>query len=379
MEGHAACKMDHAAACRAIVAGIDNTMFSDQPEGRMNYEGSERHDDGVATYRAKGTDETGFPAGRTVLLVIDPVNDFLSKGGAAWEMTKSTVKMNNVVKNLKRAIEGARSRGIPILFGPMAYTKEDYADMELQRRSGINRLMFEHKMFLAGSWGADFHPELQPEEDDIVLQPHKGTDVFETDLPEHLRSLDATHLVIAGMTANLCCESTGRHATEHGYDVTFLSDAIGSESIPSYEAAIHLNYPLIANGVMKVEAFLTALDPAEAGSASVQPGDTVFGSDDGEIGKVDEVMQASDRHEAYMLVARGVIFEKDTYIPLDAVTRRSGTSVFINIPKLVVGKMPWSEPPSPEARREKQGPPVAAVDKLYQSRSPTKQRTMMET
>jgi hypothetical protein len=31
------------------------------------------------------------------LLVIDPVNDFLHEEGAAWEMTKSTVKKNDVV------------------------------------------------------------------------------------------------------------------------------------------------------------------------------------------------------------------------------------------------------------------------------------------
>jgi ureidoacrylate peracid hydrolase len=89
-------------------------------------------------------------------------------------MTKATVAMHDVVANLKRAIEGARRRGIPVLYGPMAYTEEDHADHELHRRSGINRLMFEHKMFLAGSWGADFHPELRPTDGDIVLLPHKG-------------------------------------------------------------------------------------------------------------------------------------------------------------------------------------------------------------
>jgi ureidoacrylate peracid hydrolase len=86
-----------------------------------------------------------------VAVVIDPVNDFLSEGGAGWEMTKTTVKMHDVIGNLKRAIAGARERGIPVLFGPMAYTAEDYADGELQRRCGINRIMFEQKMYLAGS------------------------------------------------------------------------------------------------------------------------------------------------------------------------------------------------------------------------------------
>ncbi len=92
----------------------------------------------------------------------------------------------------------------------MAYTSSDYADAELHRRTGINRIMFERQMFLAGSWGADFHPDLRPREGEIVLRPHKGTDVFETDLPEHLDARGTTQLMIAGMTANLCVESTGR-------------------------------------------------------------------------------------------------------------------------------------------------------------------------
>ncbi len=135
----------------------------------------------VDTYLARDEDSLAFPPERTVLLVIDPVNDFLSEGGAGWEMTKGTVKRNDVVANLARAIDGARRHGIPVLFGPMAYTAEDYADQGLQRRTGINRIMFEQKMFLAGSWGADFHPDLRPAEGEIVLLPHKGTDVFETD------------------------------------------------------------------------------------------------------------------------------------------------------------------------------------------------------
>jgi len=322
----------------------------------------------VDSYRVRGSEGLIFDHHHTVLLVIDPVNDFLSEGGAGWEMTKGTVKKNDVVENLRRVIEGAREREIRVVFGPMAYTQEDYADEELQRRSAINRLMFEHKMFQAGTWGADFHPDLQPTDDEIVLRPHKGIDVFETDLPEHLERLNTTHLVIAGMTANLCCESTGRHAMEHGYDVTYIKDAIGAESLPAYEASIHLNYPLIANAVITVDDFLAAADQSEG---AIHPGDTVFGSDHGEIGTVKEVVPVGPDRRGYLLVPRGLIFEKDTFIPLDAVVKKAGDRVFINIPKLIVGKMPWSEPPSVEGYVEKLGPPRDKVEQLYGSRSPT--------
>jgi len=323
-----------------------------------------------ATYLPKNENEYSYPPDRTVLLVIDPVNDFLSEGGAAWELTKNTVKMNNVIENLQRVISGARAKGIAVLFGPMAYTEEDYANEHLQKRSGINRMMYEMKMFQAGSWGADFHPDLQPQPGDVILQPHKSCDVMQTDLKEELERRGTTHIVIAGMTANLCCESTGRHAMEKGYDVTFISDAIGAAGVMEYEAAIMVNFPLISNAVLKTEDFLAAIEGGNTASLQFQVGDTVRGSDGGEIGTVKEVQQGSDE-TGYLMVPMGMIFKDDTYIPLDAVIKRTATDVFINVPKMVAGKMPWSEPPTSNVVKEKQGQPAAQVDKLYQSFAPT--------
>lgn len=341
-------------------------MSSDASTG-----GTARDNEGGATYLARAEAGSAFPPGRTALLVIDPVNDFLSEGGAGWDLVKVTVLKNGVVANLKRAIEGARERGIPVLFGPMAYTEEDYREHQLHRRSGINRVMFERKMFLAGSWGADFHPDLRPRPEEVVLLPHKGIDVFETDLPDHLRRLGATHLVIAGMTASLCCESTGRHAMEAGYDVTFLSDAVGSESVASYEAAVHLTYPMVGNAVLKVEEFLAALDAAGAARAEVRPGDTVRGSDHLEIGTVKEVVEASESTAAHLVLPRGLLFGRETYVPLDAVVRRAGTEVFVNVPRIVVEQMPWGEPPSRAECEARYGPRAADVGHLYRSRSPS--------
>jgi ureidoacrylate peracid hydrolase len=313
--------------------------------------------------------EVHFDPARTALLIIDPVNDFLHEQGAGWELTASTVKKNDVVAQLARLAVGARARGVPVLFGPMAYTEEDYADEQLQRRSGINRVMFERRMFLAGSFGADFHPDIQPQEGDVVLQPHKGTDVMQTDLREHLDRLGTTHLVLAGMTANLCVESTARHATELGYDVTFLSDAIGAESLPAYEASIHLNYPLIGNAVLEVDDFLTAVSPPADGAA-VRTGDEVYGSDRGKIGAVDEVVPPQNGVPGYLSVPRGLL-DKDTFIPLDAVMHRAEERVYVNVPKLVVGKMPWGDRPTAADARSKLGSPAAQVEALYRSRGPS--------
>ncbi len=87
-------------------------------------------------------------------------------------------------------------------------------------------------------------------------------------------------------------------------------------------------------------------------------GDTVYGSDRGKIGTVEEVVPAQDGAPAYLVVPRGLVFDKDTFIPLDAVTHRAKDRVFINIPKLVIGKLPWAERPTAETARSKLGPPI---------------------
>jgi ureidoacrylate peracid hydrolase len=318
-------------------------------------------------YRLHGTPGRTFDPARTALLIIDPVNDFLAEDGAAWELTESTVTKHDVIGHLRQLIDGVRAEGVPVLYGPMAYTADDYAHQELHRRTGINRIMFEQQMFLAGSWGADFHDELRPADDEVVLGPHKGTDVFETDLPEHLERLGVVHLIIAGMTANLCVESTGRHAAEAGYDVTFVRDAIGAENLPAYEASIRINFPLIGNAVMDTEDVLRAFGPDRLPRA----GDDAYASDQLKLGTVADVVDDAPDSPGYILVERG-IFRSDTYVPLDAVVKVSEGKAFVNIPKLVVGKMPWNEAPTSAARLEKVGPEESSVGALYGTVAPTK-------
>lgn len=42
----------------------------------------------------------------------------------------------------------------------------------------IDKIMFDRRMFNKGTWGADFHPELKPDENTFVLAPHKGLSNF---------------------------------------------------------------------------------------------------------------------------------------------------------------------------------------------------------
>ena len=140
---------------------------------------------------------------------------------------------------------------------------------------------------------------------------------------------------------------------EHGYDVTFLRDAIGADTLAAYEASIRLNYPLIGNAVLDVAEFFAAVDAARP---LPKKWDKVVGSDHLPVGTVEEVVQGNAETPGYMVVPRGLVFERETFIPLDAVVKVGDGEVFINVPRLFVGNMPWDEPPTSASRQEKLGP-----------------------
>jgi nicotinamidase-related amidase len=64
-----------------------------------------------------------------------------------------------------------------------------------------------------------------------------------TDLDATLKSLGAETLVMAGIMANLGVESTARAASDQGYDLVFVEDAMSALTLAEHEAAVNLNFP----------------------------------------------------------------------------------------------------------------------------------------
>lgn len=205
---------------------------------------------------------TVYEPGRTGLLLIDTVNEIFSEGGKGYPNFKEEFGRIGTFENIKRLLAGAREQGIPVFFAPMSYTEEDYTSWK--HLSGIHREMYENRMFEAGSWGADFHPELSPAAGEIIIAPHKNIDVFATtDLDVQLRQHNVEYLATAGMIGTMCVESTARSAMERGYHVTTFTDATAAfGGRDAYEAMI-LRYPMISHATLTVDEFLTATRRAQ--------------------------------------------------------------------------------------------------------------------
>jgi nicotinamidase/pyrazinamidase len=114
---------------------------------------------------------------------------------------------------------------------------------------------------VAGSWGAEFHPDLRVEgpvvrkgvggEDGYsaftVRDPETGEESH-TDLEGILRERGVTDVVVCGLATDYCVKETARDAARLGFATTLLADGIGSVNIEPGDGARAIA-SMIASGV----------------------------------------------------------------------------------------------------------------------------------
>jgi nicotinamidase-related amidase len=197
---------------------------------------------------------------KTAMFVTDPQNDFLSKKSPAWGLVGPTVIKHKVVEKEKALKSLAKELGIPVFYSTHMYSAQDFANWK--SLNGIDKIMFENKMFAQGTWGIDYHPELKPDSNTIVMNPHKGLSNFWSgDAAIQLRQYGIETIILYGMSANMCVESHARDAIENGFDVIIIADATAAAGDAAYEAAI-TNFEFLAHEVVTTNQIMKRLKEA---------------------------------------------------------------------------------------------------------------------
>jgi nicotinamidase-related amidase len=182
---------------------------------------------------------------RTAVLITDPQIDFLKPDSVVWDKVGETVEENAVVDKLRRLRDAAAEGDVPVFYSPHEYEDAEYESWE--HLNTIDQIMFDTRMFDVAGDGADFVPELEPDDNTFVLSPHKQLSGFwSNDVGIQLRQRGIDTLVLAGMSANLCVESHLRDAVENGFEVLTVTDATAAAGEEALEAAL-TNYGFIAH------------------------------------------------------------------------------------------------------------------------------------
>ena len=198
---------------------------------------------------------------RTALVITDLQNDFLSHGGAAWELVRDSLAANNTIENIEALLRAARDGAYPVFLSPHYYYPADRA--WLSPGGAAEELMHRMSLFarkgpltldgFAGSgadWPERFKPYLEGGET-VMASPHKVYGTASNDLVLQLRKRRIEKIILAGPAGNLCVEAHLRDFLEQGFEVAMVRDATAgarNEEGDGYRAAL-VNFRALAHAL----------------------------------------------------------------------------------------------------------------------------------
>lgn len=184
-----------------------------------------------------------FAADRSAigLIVIDMQRDFAEAGGFGESLGNDVTRIQKIVPTVRRLIEGFRALKLPVIH-TMECHRPDLSDCPPAKRDrGNPRLRIGDvgpmgRILIAGEPGAAILPALAPVPGEIVIEkPGKGA-FYATNLQDELSRLGIRQLVFAGVTTEVCVQTTMREANDRGYECLLAEDATESY-FPQFKAA----------------------------------------------------------------------------------------------------------------------------------------------
>jgi nicotinamidase-related amidase len=182
-----------------------------------------------------------FPLASVALLMIDMQRDFLEPGGFGAALGNDVSRLAPAIAPAARLIAAFRRHGFLVMHTREAH-RPDLSDCPPAKRTrGNARLRIGDvgpmgRILVAGEPGVDIIPALAPAPGEIVIdKPGKGA-FYETPLGEVLAARGVTHLVVGGVTTEVCVQTTLREANDRGYECLLVEDATESY-FPEFKAA----------------------------------------------------------------------------------------------------------------------------------------------
>ena len=177
--------------------------------------------------------EYEFEAPTTALLMIDFQRDFVDTGGFGEALGNDVSLLRRAVPHAERVLKAARQGGLLIVHTREGH-RADLTDCPPSKKArgrltaGIGDSGPMGRILVRGEDGHDIVKELYPEPGEpVVDKPGKGA-FFATDLDSILKHRGIRHLVVCGVTTEVCVHTTVREANDRGYDCLVLEDCVAS-------------------------------------------------------------------------------------------------------------------------------------------------------
>jgi nicotinamidase-related amidase len=179
--------------------------------------------------------------GKTALVVIDMQRDFIEAGGFGASLGNDVRALQAIIPTVSALLAQFRARGWPVIHTreahlpdlsdcPPAKIRRGNASLRIGQAGPMGRLLVRDEP------GNAIVAELAPQPGErVVDKPGKGM-FWATGLHAELQAQGITHLVFAGVTTEVCVQSSMREANDRGYECLLIEDATESY-FPAFKAA----------------------------------------------------------------------------------------------------------------------------------------------
>jgi biuret amidohydrolase len=187
-----------------------------------------------------------FEPEKTALIAIDTQNDFCTEGGYGALIGCDIGAARAIIPAIRRALDASRQAGLTIIHTRYGYLP-DLSDCPASVRAhsgsmgaGVGDMGPLGRISIRGELGHALIEELQPLPGEIVLDKSTKGAFQSTDLESILRERGITHVVLTGVTTDVCVHSTLREAHDRGFCCLLLEDACAAYERWHHEAIVDI-------------------------------------------------------------------------------------------------------------------------------------------
>ncbi len=180
---------------------------------------------------------------KTALIIIDMQRDFLEPGGFGETLGNDVSRLAAAVEPCRAVLEAARRRGLLVIHTREGHRPDlsDAPPAKVERGAPSLRIGAPGPMgriLIRGEPGHDIIAALYPAHGEPVIdKPGKGA-FYQTELELMLRNRGIENLLVAGVTTEVCVNTTVREANDRGYRCIVLADCCASYFPHFHEAGL---------------------------------------------------------------------------------------------------------------------------------------------